>query len=103
MSRPAQSDPRQLGTAKVPSSLLPPTWRVMARNGRLSLPLDGANLHSFLTSVPDEEARRQVGSRQFGAPPDSSVDGGADALGKPPAALGKTWECSALANLRAPP
>jgi hypothetical protein len=57
-----QSDARQLGVANIPASLLPPTWRVMARGGRLPLPLDGANLHAFLTSVPDEEARRQVGS-----------------------------------------
>jgi hypothetical protein len=55
-----QSDPRQLGVTNIPSSRLPPTWRIMARDGRLPLPLDGANLHAFLTSAPDEEARRQV-------------------------------------------
>ncbi len=56
-----QSDPRQLGTTTIPATVLPPTWRVLARGGRLTLPLDGPNLHSFLTGVGNEEARKMVG------------------------------------------
>lgn len=55
-----QTDPEQLGLTHVPSALLPPTWRIMAKSGELTLPLDTGNMHQFLSAVHNEEARKQV-------------------------------------------
>ena len=52
-----QSDPAQLGAARIPAELLPPAWRGPG-GGALTLPLDGASLHAFLAGAPSEAARR---------------------------------------------
>ncbi|GBF99345.1 hypothetical protein Rsub_11757 [Raphidocelis subcapitata] len=57
----ALSDPGQLGSVSIPPKLVPLEWRFLLRGGGgLQLPLDGPNLHGFLSGAPNEEARRMA-------------------------------------------
>lgn len=56
-----QADPHKLGTVEVSAG----SRTLWGRGGGVTVPLDAGNIHHFLATTDNEEARRQVGVGGF--------------------------------------